>query len=72
MCCLLMCLWQQFEKILVVGLKERSDRRDVMALQASLTGINIEWMNGLKGEDVIDKALPPVHFVIVKLFLSES
>ncbi|TAQ88257.1 hypothetical protein B7494_g3434 [Chlorociboria aeruginascens] len=47
-----------FEKILMIGLKERSDRRDTMALQSSLTGFQIEWLNGVRGVEVADKALP--------------
>ena len=50
----------QFEKILVVGLKERTDRRDVIALQSSLTGLHVDWVDGVKGADVFDVALPPV------------
>lgn len=47
-----------FEKILVVGLEERSDRRDTMILQSSLTGFEVEWVNGMKGEEIPEKALP--------------
>jgi hypothetical protein len=44
----------------VVGLKERYDRRDAIALQSTLTGFHVEYEDGLRGEDVVTKALPPV------------
>lgn len=46
----------------MLGLKERSDRRDVMVVQSSLSGFNVEWVDGVKGEDIPDKALPPVSY----------
>ncbi|RQM05823.1 hypothetical protein DH86_00002136, partial [Scytalidium sp. 3C] len=49
-----------FEKIIVVGLQERSDRRDAIVLQSSLTGFHVEFMDGIKGADVSSKALPMV------------
>ncbi|TGO61323.1 hypothetical protein BCON_0028g00400 [Botryotinia convoluta] len=47
-----------FQKILAVGLPERSDKRDALTLISSLTGFNIEWVDGVKGEAVSDKAVP--------------
>lgn len=47
-----------FGKVFVVGLPERSDKRDAIALAASLTGFNVEWINGVRGESVPDKAVP--------------
>ncbi|KAK6953170.1 hypothetical protein Daesc_005470 [Daldinia eschscholtzii] len=47
-----------FEKIFVVGLPERSDKRDAIALTSKLTGFGVEWVDGVKGETVPDKALP--------------
>ncbi|KAI1395143.1 glycosyltransferase family 25 protein [Hypoxylon fuscum] len=47
-----------FSKIFVVGLPERSDKRDAMALTSSLTGFHVEWINGVKGESIPDKAVP--------------
>ncbi|KAI1434874.1 glycosyltransferase family 25 protein [Xylaria sp. CBS 124048] len=48
-----------FSKIFVVGLAERSDKRDAFALTSALTEFHVEFMDGVKGEDVHDKALPP-------------
>ncbi|KAH9904960.1 glycosyltransferase family 25 protein [Xylariomycetidae sp. FL2044] len=47
-----------FEKILVIGLPERSDKRDALSLMAALTGIKLSWVNGVIGSTVADKALP--------------
>ena len=47
-----------FEKIFAIGLPERSDKRDALALTSSLTGFKIDWIEGVKGESVPDKALP--------------
>ncbi|KAI1646879.1 glycosyltransferase family 25 protein [Daldinia loculata] len=47
-----------FEKIFVVGLPERSDKRDAIALTSTLTGFAVDWVDGVRGESVPDKALP--------------
>lgn len=47
----------QFEHIFVVGLPARSDRRDGMALGASLTGVKVEFIDGIAGSDIAEKAI---------------
>ncbi|KUJ14781.1 glycosyltransferase family 25 protein [Mollisia scopiformis] len=47
-----------FQKIFAVGLPERSDKRDALALISSLTGFKVDWVDGVKGESIPDKALP--------------
>ncbi|KAK8064953.1 hypothetical protein PG994_007591 [Apiospora phragmitis] len=47
-----------FSKIFVIGLPERTDKRDAMTLTSSLTGFNLEFIDGVKGEAVPDKAIP--------------
>lgn len=47
-----------FEKIFVIGLPERSDKRDAIALTSTSTGFHVEWVDGVKGETVPDKAVP--------------
>lgn len=47
-----------FGNIFVVGLPERSDKRDAIALTSSLTGFHVEWVDGVKGDAVPDKAVP--------------
>ena len=48
----------QFEKIFVIGLPSRTDRRDGMVLSAALTDIEVEFVDGVVGKDVVDKAIP--------------
>ncbi|KAK2035018.1 hypothetical protein LX32DRAFT_716126 [Colletotrichum zoysiae] len=47
-----------FEKIFVVGLPSRTDRRDGMILQAALSDLDIEFVDGVPGDTVSDKAIP--------------
>ncbi|TEA19046.1 Procollagen galactosyltransferase 1 [Colletotrichum sidae] len=47
-----------FEKIFVIGLPYRTDRRDGVLLQAALTNMDIEFVDGVPGKDVHDKAIP--------------
>ncbi|PBP20863.1 hypothetical protein BUE80_DR008440 [Diplocarpon rosae] len=47
-----------FERVFAVGLAERSDKRDALTLISSLTGFRINWIEGVRGESVVDKALP--------------
>ncbi|KAH8198835.1 hypothetical protein TruAng_007003 [Truncatella angustata] len=49
-----------FSKILVVGLPERSDKRDAIALTSAATGFHVEFVDGVKGETIPDKAVPAV------------
>ena len=42
----------------MVGLPERTDKRDAIALTSGLTGFKIEWIDGIRGESISDKALP--------------
>lgn len=48
----------QFEKIFVVSLPLRTDRRDSMTLAAALSDIDIEFIDGVNGSTIPDKALP--------------
>ncbi|EJP63114.1 LPS glycosyltransferase, putative [Beauveria bassiana ARSEF 2860] len=47
-----------FEKIFVVGLPERTDRRDGFRLQADLSNLRIEFIDGVKGDQIANKAIP--------------
>lgn len=47
-----------FQKLFAVGLPERSDKRDALTLISSLVGFKVDWIDGVKGESVPDKALP--------------
>jgi hypothetical protein len=47
----------QFQKMFVIGLPSRTDRRDSMSLAAAYTGLEIEYVDGVT--DVDNKTLPP-------------
>ncbi|KAI5920283.1 hypothetical protein F4810DRAFT_683368 [Camillea tinctor] len=47
-----------FSKIFVVGLPERTDKRDAIALTSALTGFRLDFVDGVKGEVIPDKAVP--------------
>ncbi|KAG6031572.1 hypothetical protein E4U41_007524 [Claviceps citrina] len=47
-----------FADILVVGLPARTDRRDGMTLAAALSELKITFVDGVKGDEVNEKAVP--------------
>lgn len=47
-----------FGKILVVGLPERTDKKDAMTLMSAMTGFHVEWVPGVRGESIVEKARP--------------
>ncbi|KAI2602032.1 glycosyltransferase family 25 protein [Hypoxylon sp. NC1633] len=47
-----------FEKVFVIGLPERSDKRDALSLMSALTGFKLTWIRGVLGKSIADKALP--------------
>jgi hypothetical protein len=51
--------FKQFERIFIVNLPSRTDRRDGLVLMSALTGIKLDWIDGVVGDAVPDKALPP-------------
>jgi hypothetical protein len=48
----------QFEDVFVISLPERSDKRDALSLMSALTGFKISWIDGVRGGDVVDQAVP--------------
>lgn len=50
----------QFEKVLVVGLPERSDRRDTLTMVAAINDIKLRWVDAVKGSEMERKAWPAV------------
>ena len=48
----------QFEKIFVLNLPERGDKRDALSLAGSLTDISFDYVDGVRGEAVVNKSLP--------------
>lgn len=52
--------FRQFEKVIAVGLPERSDKRDALSLMASVTGFTLAWVEGVLGSSISEKAIPSV------------
>lgn len=51
-----MCILQ-FGKIFVISLPSRVDRRDAMVLAAAVSGLDIEFVNGVVGGDIDPKTI---------------
>ncbi|KAM3496746.1 hypothetical protein MY10362_009882 [Beauveria mimosiformis] len=47
-----------FQKIFVIGLPERTDRRDGLTLQAALSNLKVDFMDGVRGEHIAEMAIP--------------
>ena len=43
----------------MINLPERTDRRDALTLSAALSGLKLDWVNGVKDDAVSHKAMPP-------------
>jgi hypothetical protein len=50
----------QFEHIYAIGLKERTDKRDFLTVSASATGFEVDWVDGVRSQELQQKALPNV------------
>ncbi|MCJ1248345.1 hypothetical protein MMC30_005562 [Trapelia coarctata] len=48
-----------FEKILAVNLPERTDHRDGLILASAVSNIDIAFIDGVHGDKVLEKTLPP-------------
>ncbi|MCJ1313341.1 hypothetical protein MMC25_007018 [Agyrium rufum] len=48
-----------FQKIFALGLPERTDRRDGLTLAAAVSNFDFEFVDGIHGETLLDKVLPP-------------
>ena len=46
------------KKIFALNLKERGDKLEAITLAASLTGITLDILNAVRGEQVSNKLLP--------------
>ncbi|KAK3305266.1 glycosyltransferase family 25 protein [Chaetomium strumarium] len=47
-----------FQHIFAINLPPRTDRRDAMTIAASLSNLNVTWIDGIAGNDVLDEVLP--------------
>lgn len=50
---------RQFGKVFVINLKDRTDKLDAILLAASLTGVNMDVIEGVRGTDISNKSMPP-------------
>jgi hypothetical protein len=48
----------QFQKIFVINLPTRTDLRDTVSLAAAFTGLDVEFVDGVIGSEISQKALP--------------
>jgi hypothetical protein len=48
----------QFQQIFTINLPSRTDRRDAMTVAAALSNLDVTWINGIAGNEVLDKVLP--------------
>lgn len=54
------CVAAQFQKIFILSMPNRSDKRDALSLSAYLTGLDIEFIDGVNGSLVSERAYPLV------------
>ncbi|KAI3292861.1 CAZyme family GT25 [Penicillium roqueforti] len=47
-----------FEHIYAISMKERTDKRDFLTLAASISGFKVEWLEGVRPDDLHPKAMP--------------
>ncbi|KAH1286718.1 hypothetical protein KXX33_000313 [Aspergillus fumigatus] len=56
-----------FEHVYAIGLKERTDKRDFLALAASIVGFQVDWLDGVRPDEVHPKSLPQgLNMTIIK------
>jgi GR25 family glycosyltransferase involved in LPS biosynthesis len=51
--------FEKFEKLFVINLPVRTDHHDAMLVTAAASNIQINWIDGVNGSDILDKVLPP-------------
>ncbi|KAJ5761970.1 uncharacterized protein N7511_005352 [Penicillium nucicola] len=47
-----------FEHVYAIGLKERTDKRDFLTVSAAVSGFQVEWLDGVRPQELQQKALP--------------
>ena len=47
-----------FEKVFVISLPERTDKRDAITLMCAVSNITFEWSDGVKMDEMVSKAIP--------------
>jgi hypothetical protein len=49
----------QFQKILVLNLPARTERRDAMTLAAAVSDLDVDWVDGWPASHMLESMLPP-------------
>lgn len=49
----------QFEQLLALNLPERTDHRDALILASALSDMHVDFIEGVHGDTISNKALPP-------------
>jgi hypothetical protein len=49
----------QFQKLLIINMPERTDRRDAISLAAAVSNMSVEFAMDVRGESIPEDALPP-------------
>jgi hypothetical protein len=44
-------------------MKERTDKRDFLTLAAAVSGFKVEWLDGVRPDDLHPKAMPDVSIL---------
>jgi hypothetical protein len=57
-----------FQKVFTIGLSERTDKKDLSTLAASFAGFQVEYLPGVKAEEIDPKAAPSVSHSSVSLY----
>ena len=60
-------LHAQFRKLLVINLPSRTDHRDAMSLSAAVSNLQLDWIDGVSGDDILEKALSPRDHKFISL-----
>jgi hypothetical protein len=50
---------QTVSEVFVINLPSRTNHRDLLLLTSVTSGIELDWIDGVEGKDVAEKALPP-------------
>lgn len=62
----------QFQKIFVLSMPSRTDKRDALTISAYFSGLDIEFVDGVNGSLVSPKAYPVVsRFVLIQAVLAD-
>lgn len=49
-----------FQKVFTISLQERTDKKDLSTLAASFAGFQVEYLPGVRPDDIADQAIPSV------------